>query len=290
MTSTDLARAGLLTTPDGTAPCAVCGIPATGPTVKYPVLSRLIEVRTGERSQAMADGASVDLPTCVDCQAISDTARAIVAEHPGITRLLGTVATWQITTSLYALRALGLPLPGPDIEPARLGSLIRRLATPGAMTMYVRKLSPVWLADATPTHAALEPWSAVSSNALGDCRAAVLDWKADGRPVRSLPHPQRRQCEWCGTATAIGRFTSEAWFGDLCVTCDGVKSTGGFSYDALWQAIDPDRAIRGRRAVPPDLDGVRPYSRGQGGDGAPWSHLGGIDALHEHVIRLVEAS
>ncbi len=113
---------------------------------------------------------------------------------------------------------------------------------------------------------------------------------ADGRPMRALPHPGRLWCKWCGTATVPGRRVSEVWFGDLCATCHAVQESGGTSYDALWQAIDPDWAIRRRRADVPDIDGVRPFSQMPGGDGEPWSHLGGILALHEHVKRLVEAS
>ncbi len=290
MTSTDLSPIGLQATPDDSLPCAVCGIPTTGMTTMYPVHSRLFAMAAGERSQEMADGAGIDLPTCSDCQAIADTARVIVDAHPGLVRLLGTVALWQTTTALYALDAIGHRLPGPDITPARLGSLVRRLATPGAIVAYSRRFSPVMVAGASTKQAARERWSAVDPDALAECRIGAVDWMADGRPLRALQHPGRLRCDWCGTATALGRRVSEAWSGDLCATCASVKASGGVTYDALWEAVDPDRAIRRRRMVPPTLDGVRSYKQSGGGDGTAWSHLGGIVALHEHVTRLVEAS
>ncbi len=290
MTSTDLSPIGLTATPDGTLPCAVCGIPTTGSKAKYPVLSRIVPMASGERLEEMSAGAGIDLPTCSDCQGIAEQARTIVSAHRGLVRLLGTVATWQTTTALYALDTIGQPLPGPDIEPHRLGSLVHRLASPGAGTMYSRRFSPVMLADASTKFSARERWSAVDPVALADCRSGFLDWKADGRPIRALAHPGRRRCEWCGTATFPGRRVSEVWFGDLCAKCHAVQEAGGTSYEAMWEAIDPDRAIRRRRPYVPDIDGVRPYSQSPGGDGTPWSHLGGVLALHERVKRLVEAS
>jgi len=243
-----------------------------------------------ERVEEMADGAGIELPTCVHCRTIADTATAIVTAHPGLVRLLGSVATWQTTTALYALDALGRRLPAIDIAPERLGSLVRHLAAPGAATTYSRRFSPVMLADASTKHSARERWSAVPADVMDECRRGGADWMADGRPMRALPHPGRLRCKWCGTATVPGRRVSEVWFGDLCATCHAVQESGGTSYDALWQAIDPDWAIRRRRADVPDIDGVRPFSQMPGGDGEPWSHLGGILALHEHVKRLVEAS
>ncbi|WP_314431643.1 hypothetical protein [Microbacterium lacticum] len=290
MTSTDLAPIGLQAAPDGTLPCAVCGTPTTGPTTTYPVLSRILPMGDGERVEEVAPGSGVDLPTCSDCQGIAETARQIVAAHRGLVRLLGTVATWQTTTALYALDTIGQPIPGPDIEPHRLGSLVHRLAAPGTGTMYSRRFSPVMLAGSSTKLAARERWSAVDPSALADCRGGYLDWKADGRPIRALAHPGRRRCEWCGTATFPGRRVSEVWFGDLCAKCHAVHEAGGTSYEAMWEAIDPDRAIRRRRADVPDIDGVHSYSRAGGGNGEPWSHLGGIPALHEHVARLVDTA
>lgn len=288
--TTDLAPLGLRGTPIGTLPCAVCGIPTTGPKVKYPVLSRLITTAAGERTEEMADGAGIDLPTCSDCRGVAETARAIVTAHPGLVRLLGTVATWRTTTALYALDTLGKPLPGTGIEPHRLGSLVHRLAAPGAAATYSRRFSPVMLADASTKYAARERWSGIEPDALAECRVGYIDWKVDGRPARPLAHPGRLRCQWCGTATVSGHRVADVWFGDLCSTCHAVKETGGTSYEALWQAVDPDRAIRRRRMDPPTLDGVRSFKQSGGGDGTPWSHLGGIAALREHVARLVEAS
>jgi hypothetical protein len=292
MTATDLSPLGMQTIPEGMNPCAACGVTTTGPMAKYPVHSRIVLIAGGERAEEMAAGAAIDLPTCADCQAIDDTAHAIVAANPGIVRALGTVATWRITTALYGLDVLGHRLPEPDIAPGRLGALIHRLSVPGAMARYSSRFSPVWLPDASTKYAARERWSAVGDAARDELRRGAVDWMQDGRPPRDLPHPQGHRCEWCGTATAPGRRTSEAWFDDLCVACATVKADGGRTYEALWEAIDPDHAIRRRRAELPDLDGVRSFSQSGGGDGTPWSHLhpGGAPALREHVARLVEAS
>lgn len=290
MTTTDLSPIGLQAIPDGHKPCAACGIPTTGKTTKYLILTRVIAMGTGERYEEMADGAGIDLAECSDCQAISEAAEAIVESHPGLVRHLGTVALWRTTTALYALDSIGHRLPSPDITPERLGSLVHRLAAPGALVAYSRRFSPVMEADASPKLSARERWSAVEPEALAECRRGAVDWMADGRPLRALPHPGRRRCDWCGTATAPGRRVSEAWFGDLCANCHAVEVSGGRSYEAFWRAIDPDLAIRRRRPIVPDIDGVRPYSQAPAGDGEPWSHLGGIVALHEHVKRLVDAS
>lgn len=272
------------------APCGVCGIPTTGPTSDYPVLSRLIETAAGRRTEPVADGASLALPTCSDCLGIQATAGAIIAAHPGLVRHLGTVATWQTTTALYALSALGHTLPGPDIAPDRLGALVRRLAAPGALMAFSRRFSPMWLADASPNHSARARWSAVPVDALTACRAAALDWFGDGRPARSIPHPSGGRCDWCGTSESWRRRPSEAWFGSLCRACAAVCDGGGSSYDAMWQAIDADQAIRRRVPYRPDLTGVVPWSQRGGGDGTPWSHLGGVEAVRERVANLLSGA
>ncbi|MGV2985909.1 hypothetical protein ACNPNP_19635 [Microbacterium sp. AGC85] len=286
-TTTDLAPIGLQTTPDGMSPCAACGIPTTGATTAYPVLSRMITTAGGERADTMATGASVDLPTCDDCQDIGDVTARILADHPGLIRALGTVASWRLCAALYALDALGQRLPDPDISPERLAALVHRLADPGALVTYSRRFSPVWETGTSAKRSARARWSAVPPDALAECRRGAVDWLADARPPRSLPHPTGEWCQWCGTSTALGRRASEAWFGDLCGTCASVKSNGGDTYTALWDAVDPDRAIRRRSMSPPDLDGVRPWSRTGGGDGMPCSHHGGIDALRDRVAFLV---
>ncbi|GAA5098861.1 hypothetical protein GCM10025760_34350 [Microbacterium yannicii] len=287
MTTADLAPIGFQATPEGMTPCAVCGIPTTGPTTDYPVFSRVVATAAGERADTMPKGASVALPTCSDCRDIEASAAAIVAAHPGLRRALGSVAAWQTTTALYGLSALGQPLPGQDIAPARLRDLVHRLAAPGAVVAYSRRFSPVWLADSATKLAARTPWSAVELDALAECRAAAVEWLADARPARPLAHPNGEHCAWCGTATAMGRRTSEAWIGKLCATCADVQSGGGTSDDALWQAVDPDRAIRRRMPRRPRIDGATPWRQRRGGNGAPWSHLGGVEALRRDVARLV---
>lgn len=286
-TPTDLAPIGLQATPEGMSPCAACGIPATGPTIGYHVFTRMSETPKGELADKMADGATVDLPTCDDCRAIGDLAGRIIAAHPELPRALGTVASWRLRTALYALDALERPLPEPDITPARLSALVHRLADPGVAIMYSRRFSPVWSLGATSKHAARTRWSAVDPARLAGCRRGVVNAMADARPPRPLPHSTGARCDWCGTATAMGRRTSEAWFGKLCATCAAVKASGGLTHEAVWEAIDNDHAIRRRIPYRPDLTGVRPYSRDSGGDGTPWSHLGGVEALREHVAQLV---
>lgn len=289
MATTDLAPIGLQATPDGMTPCAVCGVPATGPTTAYPILLRTVRTAIGERADALPDGASVDLPTCGDCRALDALAARIIAAHPGLTRALGTVASWRLRAALYALDATGQKLPSPDVDPARLGSLVHRLAVPGALATYSRRYSPAWLADATTKHSARSRWSAVHPHVLGDCRRGYVDWLADARPPRPITHPTRRRCDWCGTSTAMGRRLSEAWNGDLCGTCAAVQDSGGTSHDAVWQAIDARQTMRRHLPYRPDLNGVRPWSRGGGGDGTPWSHLGGVDAVRQRVAELIAA-
>lgn len=283
--TTDLAPIGLQTTPGGMIPCAACGIPATGPTTTYPVLSRMIETAAGERADTMPGGATVDLPTCGDCQAVGDLAGRIVVAHPGLTHTLGTVASWRLRAALYALDALGQKLPSVDITPARLGALVHRLADPGALILYARRFAPVWETGASMKHSARTRWSAVHPPALTECRRGAADWMADARPPRPLLNPTGKPCQWCGTASAMGRRQSEAWFENFCRTCAAVKANGGDTYTALWDAVDPDRAIRRRSMTPPDLDGVRPWSRAGGGDGTPWSHLGGVEDIHATLVR-----
>lgn len=289
-TTTDLAPIGLQATPEGMIPCAACGIPATGPTTGYYVFTRMIETPKGERPDKMADGVTVELPTCGDCRAIGNLTGRIIAAHPELRRTLGSVAHWRLSTALYALDALDHPLPEPDITPARLGALVHRLADPGVAIMYSRRFSPVWALGATSKHSARTRWSAVDPARIADCRRGAADAIADARPPRPLPHPTGARCDWCGTAKAMGRRTSEAWFGKLCATCAAVKARGDLSHEAVWQAIDADQSIRRRLPYRPDLTGVRPWSQDSGGDGTPWSHLGGIESLREHVARLVSSA
>lgn len=287
MTSTDLAPIGMQDTPDGMEPCSVCGIPTTGPSTRFPVLGRIVATPGGQRTENVPDGAKVDLPTCSDCVSIQATATAIVTAHPGLRRALGSVATWHVTASLYGLSALGHRLPGPDIAADRLGALVHRLIAPGAAVTFSRRFSPVVLPGASTKLSARSRWSAVTPEVLAECRAAALDWFADTRPARAFEHPGGGQCAWCGTSTAMGRRPSEAWSGDLCRTCAAVKHDGGSFTDAMWQAIDADKSIRRRIPYRPDINGVKPWSQRRGGDGTPWSHLGGIDALREEVAHLV---
>lgn len=59
----------------------------------------------------MADGATVDAPTCGDCRAIGNLTGRIIAAHPELRRTLGSVAHWHLSTALYALDALDRPSP-----------------------------------------------------------------------------------------------------------------------------------------------------------------------------------
>lgn len=156
--------------------------------------------------------------------------------------------------------------------------------------MHSRRFSPVRGLGATSKHSARTRWSAVDPVRLADCRRGAADALADARSPRALAHPSGARCDWCGTAKAKGRRTSEAWFGKLCAACATVKASGGLTHEAVWEAIDGDHAIRRRIPHRPDLTGVRPWSRDSGGDGTPWSHLGGVEALREHVSILVRGA
>lgn len=288
-TTTDLSPFGLCDAPDGLLPCHVCGI-ATEPErlTALPVLSRLHKTPGGDRSEAMKDGATVDLPTCSDCRALANTAKAIVAAHPHLRQALGSVATWRVESALYALSALGRPTPEPDISRERLRALADRLSMPGALATYSRRFSPTWLPGATTKQAARERWSAVDPYVLRDCQRGIADVTADLRPVRAL---DGGPCSWCGARSAYGRRSSEAWPGDgLCVTCWLTKRDGGGWYDAFVEFIDPDRAIRRHIPGTLDLEGIRPWSQSHGGTGTAWSHSGDRDVLRQHVARLIGIS
>lgn len=135
------------------------------------------------------------------------------------------VATWRVQCAPCALSVLGRPIPSPDISGPRLWALLNRLSMPGALTPHSRRLSPVWLSDATTKRSARERWSAVDPFALRDCQRGIADVIVDIRPARAL---DGGPCEWCGTRSAYGRRGSEAWPGDgLCVTCWITKRDGG---------------------------------------------------------------
>ena len=282
-TTTDLSPFGLCDAPDGLLPCAVCGIAtASAHLSEYPVLSRLYKTPGGDRSEAMKDGATVDLPTCSDCRALADTAKAIVAAHPHLRHALGSVATWRVESALYALSVLGRPTPEPKISRERLRALVDRLSMPGALATYSRRFSPTWLPGATTQQAARERWSAVDPYVLRACPHGIADVTADLRPVRAL---DGGPCSWCGTRSAYGRRASEAWPGDggRCVTC----SLSASWYDAFTSWLDPDRAIRRHIPGTLDLEGIRPWSQTHGGTGTAWSHAGDRDVLRQHVATLV---
>lgn len=286
-TATDLTPIGFQVTPTGMMPCAVCGLPTRGATTAYPVLGRIVETAAGQRSEPVSEGATADLPTCADCRDLDRRASLIVTAHPELRRTLGSVATWRLLTAMYALDALGHALPDPTIAPIRLRALVQRLAEPGARITYSRRFSPIWTASASMKVAARERWSTAGADALAEGRRGYIEWLADARPPRPLPHPTGDQCHWCGTSTVMARRTSEAWFGNLCATCSAVHVNGGLSHEAVWEAIDADRSIRRRTPYRPDLTGVRPWSQAHGGDGTPWSHLGGVDAMRERVAELI---
>lgn len=289
-TTSDLSPIGLRETPDGLLPCAVCGI-ATAPAhlTEYAVLSRIIALPHGERTENVKDGATVDLPRCDDCRALARAAESIAAAHQHLRHSLGSVATWRVECALYALSVLGHPIPGPDISGPRLWALVNRLSMPGALTTYSRRFSPVWLSDATTKRSARERWSAVDPFVLRDCQRGIADVTVDMRPARAL---DGGPCSWCGARSAYGRRKSEAWPGDgLCVTCWLTKRDGGSWYDAFVAYLDPDRAIRSRIPGTLDLEGIRPWSQARGrSDGTAWNHAGDRDALRQHVARLVGMS
>ncbi|UJP10629.1 hypothetical protein L2X99_02850 [Microbacterium sp. KUDC0406] len=286
MTS-DLSPIGLRATPEGLLPCAVCGI-ATAPEhlTDYPVLSRLHATPGGERSETMQDGASTSLPTCDDCRALDSTAQSIATVHRHLRASLGSVATWRVQCALYALSALGAPIPDASVSGPQLSALVHRLSIPGALAAYSRRFSPTWLPDATTKQSARERWSAVDPFVIRDCQRGLVDVSVDMRPSRAL---DGGPCAWCGTTSAHGRRKSEAWPGDgLCVTCWITKRDGGGWYDAFVAFIDPDRAIRRRVPGTLDLDGIRPWSQARGrSDGTAWNHAGDRDSLRQQVARLV---
>lgn len=287
MTTTDLAPLGLQDTPDSMSPCAACGLPTTGPTTAYPVHGRIIGTPEVERFEEMRAGSTIDLPTCGACRDIEATAKAIIARHGSVGGARGSVAVWQTTAALYGLIVTGRTLPGPDIPHDRLTALVHRMSVPGAGVAYSRRFSPVWERGASTKHSARAPWSGANAEMVAACRAAALDWFVDSRPLRPMEKPDGGRCQWCGTATSPGRRLSEAWTGDHCASCAAIRDGGDDFQDAVWQAIDRNRAIRRRTPHRPAITGLVPWSQSRRGDGAPWSHLGGVEALRESVKALL---
>jgi hypothetical protein len=263
---------------------AVCG--PTAPRSTFHITGRADHL--GVRGVA----AEATFATCERCATLDSLAARTLDAHPVIRRAIGSpsIGRYRIVSAFQALSVLGLE-PSDTYTHDALASLLDRLSAPGASASFSRLFSPTMLADTIPNSAATEPWLHVGTELRSAIRYEYGQHLADRMPPRPVACPTRG-CAWCGIASVMAKRTAEPWTpvtvsgarGHLCPTCEHYRDYGGMPA-AVFDYLDPDRAIRRRFPVRPELRDVRAWAlSGEPPSAEPWAHVD-IDGARDMLAR-----
>lgn len=267
--------------------CKACGTPC-GPA--SPRETFTVTARADPRGMRDIDGKAT-FGVCPACAALDASAARTLDAHPGIRRMIGSasIARHRVLTAFYALAVLGVE-PSETYTADGLLSLIDRLSVLGVVAAWHRQFAPIWHDGVSGDSAAAEPWLHVGLDIRADIRREYGAHLADRMPPRPIACPTGG-CAWCGIGAVTAKRTAAPWTpttlhgarGHLCPTCARYRDDGEPMGAALLDTADPDRAIRRRSPLAPDVRDLRGWAQTPGTrpNAEPWGHvdLDGLRAL-----------
>jgi hypothetical protein len=302
MTATTTLPIGVTKRPEGTTACANCGMPTTGPTIAFNVYSREVPVGTASATRVVetAQGMTVDLGLCDECEATGERAARLLDAHPAVARGIGSPARHQVTCALNALAVIGVT-PPEQMTTETLVELLE-LAPLGAAARWAARFSPLWRSGSREEHAASDPWLFVGVSARTDIREAYARWLARRRPPRPVESPSGG-CLLCGVGEVMARHGDTPWrettvnasvlgggggslSGHLCPACQSAQDDAGSHMldAAILAVVDRDRAIRRKRPYAPTVNGARGWAvTGRKPNRKPFGHLN-LDSLRASLL------
>lgn len=270
--------------------CKACGTPCGpgAPREAFPVRARAD--RLGLRD---IDGMAT-FGVCPACAALAAHAARALDAHPGVRRMIGSpsIARHRVLSAFYALAVLGVE-PSETYTADGLLSLIDRLSVLGVAAAWRSRFAPIWHDGISGDSAAAEPWLHVGLDIRADIRREYGAHLADRMPPRPIACPTRG-CAWCGIGTVTAKRTAKPWTpvslhgarGHLCPTCTGYHAEGEPMGAALLDIADPDRALRRRSPLSPDVRDLRGWAQMADNrpNAEPWGHVD-LDGLRSALAR-----
>lgn len=299
-------RAEVRRLPDGYLPCLSCGVAVAGDGAERERVTAL--GRAGYPKTPSNRMVVIEMTRCPDCAALRERARALLEEHPRVSRAIGSheIAVHRVECALVGVQVLGARLGQLGSDKA-LPLLLSAMVAPGASARWAARFAPVVLEGSATGTCGAARWSHVSTEtvaALRDAYGAYLRALTE-RPAALRP-PDGNGCLFCGigSVTAPPSHSPEVWHrcsalpsalggqgaerlaGYLCPTCwSAVEEVGSMGPSAMERALLMHLGV-GRTLAPVALVALVAWGvqrAPQAANRRPWEHVPNLAALADEL-------